>query len=329
MDNYNRLSRLGLGFGAKLDLVVEASRILRGEADLEVAGVSEEVKQYGDIRISDIHIHDTIAAAQLGKKCGHYITIDIPSQVGQKNIDQISELAAQKISQLLLPLAENKCVLLVGLGNNQATPDALGPEVIDKTYATRHIFAQQAADVRGTLNSLATLAPGVLGVTGIETAEMIRGVAGHVKPQAMIVVDSLAAASISRVGTTIQITDSGIIPGSGLGNQRPGIDAETMGFPVIAVGVPTVVNSLVIIHEALNNFLDYANNHGFKALPALDNGLLEQVSNQVLQNFDGNLVVTPKDIDQLVLDAAYIIAAAVAQAVHPGVNRDNYYDYLR
>ena len=329
MDDYRRFDLLGADFGARLDLVVEASRILRGEADMEIAGISEEIEQHGDIRISDIHVFELEAAKRLGKKPGHYITIDIPARVEQSNIDEISELTAQKISQLLPPLEEGKCILLVGLGNNQATPDALGPQVIDQSYATRHIFALDDSQIRGTLNSLAILAPGVLGVTGIETAEMIRGVASHVKPQAIIVVDSLAAASISRVGTTIQITDSGISPGSGLGNNRPGIDEQTMGFPVIALGVPTVVNSQVIIYEALNNFLEHVDQQGFKALPVLDHSLLDQISNQVLQNFNGSLVVTPKDIDQLVADAAQIIAAAVAQAVHPGVNVDNYYSYLR
>lgn len=325
----NDYSRLSAAFGARLDLVDEASQVLRGDANVEISGVSEQAEDYGHIHISTVEILREDAAQRLGKKMGRYITIDIPPVVNQEDIDIISELVGQKLALLLPELTDDSCVLLFGLGNNNATPDALGPQVVERTFATRHIFSHTQEQIEGVLRPLAALAPGVLGITGIETAEMIRGVAGHVQPAAMIVVDSLAAASLSRVGTTIQLTDTGISPGAGIGNNRQGVDTECMGLPVIAIGVPTVVNSIVIIYEALTQMLDYGKSQGFNVLPALDENLLEKVSTKVLKSFDGNLIVTPKDIDQLVTDAAEIIAGAVAQAVHPGVNRENYQDYLR
>lgn len=329
MHDYHRLSQWGVNLAARLDMVDEASRILRGEANVELSGVSEEIEHDGDIRISTVRILREDAAQRLGKKMGRYITIDIPPVVEQTDIDNISEIVAEKLALLLPKLEDDSCVLLFGLGNNYATPDALGPQVVEKTFATRHIFSYELEQMRGTLRPLAALAPGVLGITGIETAEMIRGVSSHVNPTAMIVVDSLAAASLGRVGTTIQLTDSGISPGAGIGNKRQGIDCDSMGMPVIAIGVPTVVNSVVIIYEALTQMLENVREQGFTALPALDQSLLERVSAKVLSTFDGNLIVTPKDIDQLLSDAAEIIAGAIAQAVHPGVTKENYQDYLR
>ncbi|MPN05548.1 Germination protease [bioreactor metagenome] len=179
------------------------------------------------------------------------------------------------------------------------------------------------------LRPICTLAPGVLGITGIETAEIIKGVVEHVHPVCIIAVDSLAAASIQRVGTTIQISDTGINPGAGVGNKRQPINKETMGIPGIAIGVPTVVNTSIIIYETLNSLLEYWREKGYTKIPAINKETVCDISKRMLSAFEGNMVVTPKEIDQLVMDISRIIAAGIAQAAHPGVNEENYHLYIR
>ncbi len=319
---------------ANLDLISEASQILRGKTNQEIAGISENIEQIDNIKITTIEVLSEEAAQKIGKKMGVYITIDIPSINADDYIDNIASLVGNKLKSLLPPFDEQSPILLIGLGNDQATPDALGPKVIEHSFATRHLFKISDAKIMAGLRPVAALAPGVLGITGIETAEIIKAVAANIKPAAIIAIDSLAAGSVSRLANSIQITDSGINPGSGLGNKRMSIDKESLKIPLIAIGVPMVVNCQFIIYEALNlyeqeqaKYQEQALNQG-RGYPQ-NQPIAELICKQVLANFAGNLIVTPKDIDQLIEDNAQILAAAIAQAVHPIVNADNYHHYLR
>lgn len=308
-----------------LDMALEACEALRGQLDRELSGIEEQVEEKNGVKTHIITVFNEVGAHTIGKPPGCYITMEIPP-LDQQNSGAVAEVCGEKIRQLLPSL--NGALMVVGLGNNQATPDALGPAVVEHTYATRHICAGKQKS-GAELHPICAIAPGVLGVTGIETAEIIKGVAEHVKPAAILVVDSLAAASISRVGTTIQMADSGISPGSGVGNQRSSITAATMGMPVIAIGVPTVVNTAVIILETIEQLLAYWQEQAQVAHPPVDEPAINYVASGLLDTFQGQLMVTPKDIDQLVTDAAEIIAAGIAIAIHPGANKENYHEYLR
>ncbi len=313
-----------------LDMAIEATSLLRGEENREIPGVKEEIEHYDNIKATVITIFDKRGEELMGKKIGKYITVSIPSMGSkQDEIEKISSIVAQKL-KMLFTFTKNDTVLLIGLGNNNAIPDALGPKVVDATIATRHIKKYMPAEMDQNTISLCALAPGVLGETGIETAEIIKGVVDHVKPSCIIVVDSLAAASIQRVGSTIQITDTGINPGSGMeGNKRMPISFDSMGVPVIALGVPTVVNTSFILFETVNTLIEQWQKEGYKQIPQVNSETIDKISKKMLATFAGNLAVTPKVIDALVMEMATILAAGIAQAVHPGVHRYNYHYYIK
>lgn len=318
--------------GISLDLALEAHELLRGATKEEIPGVQEDKESYDYAEVTTVTILNDQGAQIMGKPMGTYITIEAPRiRFESKEImDDISELLGKKLESLL-KIPPDSPILVIGLGNWNATPDALGPNVIDATMATRHLF-QYAPEVVGEgLRPVCALAPGVLGITGIETAEIIKGVVERVKPSLIIAIDALAAANISRISTTIQLADTGINPGSGLGNKRIGINQESMGVPVIAIGVPTVVHASVIVHEALSNLNEKWSGNVMTATYAqkITPDLSRELSQSIFQPFEGNLVVTPKEIDDLILNVSKIIAAGISQGMHPGINRGNYQQYLQ
>ena len=198
-------------------------------------------EKYENTTVTIVKIVEEKAEQLMGKPRGNYITIEAPALRDNNRLAQreVAEILAEKLKSLF-NLPENANILLVGLGNWNATPDALGPKVINQSMVTRHLYKYAPEELQGGLRSVSALAPGVLGITGIETAEIIKGVVEKIKPELIIVVDSLAAGSVERIATTIQIADTDQ-PGSGIGNKRSGINQETMGVLVIAVGIPTVV----------------------------------------------------------------------------------------
>lgn len=307
------------------DLAIEAHRLLRGDADIEVAGVSEELTEYPEAKVTTIEIRNETGAQQMGRPQGSYITIEVPqTEEAGLLIDEISEILAKHLKPLLPDVPSQQPFLVAGLGNQHATPDALGPQTIDFIQPTRHFFIHVPEAVDAGIHSLAAVSPGVMGATGIESAAIIRGVAEDIKPCCIIVVDALSAASISRVGTTIQLSDTGIRPGSGLDNARQALNAETMGVPVIAIGVPTVVHAKAIIRDTLRLF---GEEFPFITQAATDD-TLPKLTDKLLAAFDGELMVTPKEIDELIPHMAHTIAAGITQAVHPGANRENYHQYM-
>jgi spore protease len=181
------------------------------------------------------------------------------------------------------------------------------------------------------MRKVSAIAPGVLGLTGIETAEIIRGIVDHVKPDLVIAIDALAAGSLERVGTSIQLADTGIHPGSGVGNPRAGINEETVGCKVIAIGLPTVVNAFVIAHEAVEGvFQQFVTSPSlYKLYKGIKPEAFSKIIDDVLSPFQGNLMVTPKEIDSLIKTSAKIIAGALAISLHPGIDREDYERYLQ
>jgi spore protease len=272
---------------------------------------------------------DAIGERMMGRAQGTYITIDAPELRVNNRLahKEISNIMGQKLSQLMLKwnISPDNLVLLVGLGNWQATPDALGPRVIEHCLVTRHLHQYAPEELIGGLRPVSAIAPGVLGITGIETAEIIQGIAERLKPQAIIAIDALAAQNLERISTTIQIADSGIAPGSGVGNQRAEISHRAMGIPVIAIGVPTVVHAAVIVFEAMEQLRQKAP----QMATYLEPNLMQETAGQILVPFGGQLTVTPKEIDDLIKNTARVLAAGINQGLHPAVEPDTFATYLQ
>lgn len=298
--------------GFRTDLAMEC---LGGERrDVEGVRVSEH--RLGDVTYTRIRIDQPRAAERLCRRRGEYITVECPDlpRCDTKKRELISRLVAQSVHSMLPPDGE---VLVVGLGNRNVTADALGTRVVERMLVTRHLREAVAEELHGKLRGVSAIAPGVLGLTGIETAELCRGLVQHVKPCAVIAIDALAAFESERICNTVQITDTGIEPGSGVGNHRLGLTSDTLGVRVIAVGVPMVVYASTIARDAMARLMeDYA------IMERGHEDAAERLLQQVAEGFLGDMVVTPREIDELVLSVAELLSDGVNRALHPGVDKE-------
>lgn len=274
---------------ARTDLAIERLDYLK---ELPRKGIVQQERVENDVKITSVAVSDSEAAARLGKDCGTYLTIE-PTRFSATPIDfdREVETIARELSALLPSSAESAFV--VGLGNSQITPDALGPQVIRYTLATRHLSADTLDQIGlSGLKPVCAVAPGVLGQTGIESAEAIRALCVQLKPDVVLVIDALASKSLARLGRTIQIADTGISPGSGILNSRKALNRETLGAPVISIGVPTVVDLQTIASD-------------FSGFPQ-----------QAADNVE-NMMVTPREIDLLIEHAAKVVAYSINKALQP------------
>jgi len=310
------------------DLALEATAAIRGDAHAEITGVRMVEKKLEAGTVTRVDVLSPIGEHSVGKPMGRYITIDSPG-LRRRNRDlqmAVGEILTNELASMFT-LGSNGSALVVGLGNWKATPDALGPRVTEKLLVTRHVKDYVPADVAGGLRSVAALSPGVLGITGIETAEIISGVVQHIRPDVVICIDALAARSIDRIGTTVQVTDTGINPGSGIGNQRKALNQETIGVPVIAIGVPTVVHAATIAHDSMEALAAAYQQRGFLPMyqsPEERRKLLQEV----LPPAVGDLVVTPKEVDDLIDDMAKVIAGSLNAVLHQSVTAKDLLKYI-
>lgn len=310
-----------------LDLALEAREIIRGETGREVPGVRVDKEKYDHAEVTIVHIMEEHAVNTMGKPMGKYVTIEAPviRENNKKAHRQVAEVLGKQLTNLF-ELAMEDNVLIVGLGNWNATPDSLGPRVVGESLVTRHLFNYAPQELQGGMRPVSALAPGVLGITGIETAEIIKGVVDRINPQLVIAIDALAARSVTRIATTIQLADTGVNPGSGIGNQRMAINQETLGCPVIAIGVPTVVNAAFICKDAIESYRKQTG--GFIIQQPQTDSNTQQAIQEVIAPFTGDLTVTPKEIDVLIEYTAKIISGGLSMALHPGIHPDNYAYYL-
>ncbi|MEG2701516.1 MAG: GPR endopeptidase, partial [Clostridia bacterium] len=274
--------------GFRTDLAMECI----GDENGKLEGVRVSAHHLGEVTHTRIRIEKECAAEALNRRCGDYITLECPSlpRCPTRTRSFLAKLIAHGVHCMLPCEGE---VLVVGLGNRNVTADALGTRVVERMLVTRHLNEAVAGELKGRLRGVSAIAPGVLGLTGIETAELCRGLVAHVKPCAVIAIDALAAFESERICTTIQITDTGIEPGSGVGNHRLGLTQETLGVRVIAVGVPMVVYASTIARDAMARLID---GYGvFRGHEDAADILLRQVADGVL----GDMVVTPREIDEL------------------------------
>lgn len=264
-----------------------------------------------DIRLTEVVITDEATARQLGKPVGSYLTLECPRLRARDPEARMAlgTLLAEEIARILPTENKNGPVLVVGLGNRNITPDSLGPLAVDKTLVTRHMMESDYSPT-GMCNVCA-IAPGVLGVTGIETVEMVDSIVRRLDPRAVICIDSLAARDSCRIGATIQLTDTGIQPGAGVGNHRKAITRETLGVPVISVGMPTVIYAATLARDAFDYLAKQSGDD------ADHDAALEDMEKSLLNAEIGEMIVTPREIDALIQDAAGIIATGVNRALQP------------
>lgn len=280
-----------------------------------LSGVRTENATLGAFSRNIVQIENEEAARQLQKPCGQYITFHTqqPKLLSAEEKSELAGLIAGSLRHLLPPHGE---ILIVGLGNRRITSDALGSRVTESVLITRHLKDVLAPAIQGRLRGVCALSPGVLGVTGMETKDIVRGAVDHVKPSAVIAVDALSARECARIGTTIQLTDTGIQPGSGVGNHREGLTKETLGVPVIAIGVPLVVYTAVIVRDALGILLaDMEDTDENREAAA------ESLVQRILNESIGEMVVTPREIDEMVAALAQVIALALNIALQPRLSR--------
>lgn len=305
-------------FQVRTDLALEAREKFE-EDNVEIKGVrvEEEYINETEIKVTTMVIETENGAKAMGRPRGNYITLEAPNMDSQ-DLDyhrEISQELARIIQRLLPKTEENLSVLVAGLGNREVTPDALGPRVVDNMLITRHVLKEFGKYAYGEdeVSSISGIVPGVMAQTGMESREIIKGVIEETKPDVMIAVDALAARSTKRLSRTIQITDTGINPGSGVGNHRHGLSKESVGIPVIAIGVPTVVDAATIVGDTMQNLIQAMeeNTHlnslstGLNALNSMEK---YELIRELLSPQLNTMFVTPKDIDESVKQLSFTIS---------------------
>ena len=309
-------------YNIRTDLALEEKE--RFESDqVEVQGVvlEEEYDKEREIRVTTVRIETENGAKTMGKPVGTYLTIEAPnlSSPDEGIHREVSEELAKYLTEVMekiIPENEHdKKVLVIGLGNRQATPDALGPYVADNLNVTRHIVKEYGkyAALEEMNCVVSAIVPGVMAQTGMETAEIIKGVVRETKPDLLIVIDALAARNSRRLNRTIQIADTGINPGSGVGNYRNAITKETIGVPVIAIGVPTVVDAVTIVSDTMENLLSaLETSESLKGVGLVLGGYSEAEKYELIKELIApnlnSMFMTPKDIDETVKRLSYTIS---------------------
>lgn len=313
---------------ARTDLALEAREKFEKD-NVEIGGVvlKERYLEKENVRISRVLIETEKGAKAMGKPKGTYITLEAEelSEMDEGYHREISKVLADCLKDLMPnPIPEDFSVLVVGLGNRDVTPDALGPFVVNHLRINRHLIKEygRAALENEQGAMLSGLVPGVMGQTGMETVEIIKGVVEEAKPDLVIAIDALAARNAKRLNRTIQIANTGIHPGSGVGNHRHAINKESLGVPVIAIGVPTVVDAATIVGDAMENLLSALKDNyqlsalakTFQEFDASDRRAL--VLEVLSPNLNG-MFVTPKDIDETIRHISYTISEALHMAMEP------------
>lgn len=319
-------------FEIRTDLAVEEKESFPGDGG-EISGVALREWRHAasQIKLTEVKILDDHGAKAMGKPKGTYITLEADQmseadegyhkEVSEELAGQLKQLVDDLIKEGLLQSADDLHILAIGLGNVLVTPDALGPRVLGNLQMTRHLMSQygEAFCKKHHLPVLSGIVPGVMAQTGMETAEIMKGIIHETKPDLVIAVDALAARSVRRLGTTIQLTDTGIHPGSGVGNHRHSLTCESLGIPVIAIGVPTVVGAAAIVHDTINTLIQTLASHAKtmgtgEFLEQMNSDEQYQLISELLEPEFGSLYVTPPDIDQTIKQLSFTISEGIHQA---------------
>jgi len=322
--------------GIRTDLAIEAREFYNKQENKgDIPGVEVDVENKEDYTVTRVKVVEEVGARIIGKPKGNYITIEVPKlRENDKDLqDEAGKVLAEEVANIV-NLNDQSVIMVVGLGNWNVTPDALGPRVVEHLLVTRHIKEYVPDQIDEGVRSVCAVAPGVLGITGIETSEIIRGIVDRVKPNLVIAIDALASRKMDRISTTIQLADTGINPGSGVGNNRKELSRESMGVPVIAIGVPTVVDAATMASDTIDMVVDSLMKESpkdgefYNMLKVMDKTEKYKLINEVITPFVGNLMVTPKEIDRLIDDIAVVIANGLNIALHPSINQEDIDKYI-
>lgn len=349
-------------YTVRTDLALEAHEMAAQKHGdkRDIPGVHIDETEEDGITVSWITVEDDQGGKELGKQPGTYLTLEAPG-LRSKDSNLQNRVAAKFAEQFerylkLIHIDDSAKILIIGLGNQRVTADALGPSVVNNLLVTRHLFELMPDQVEDGYRPVSAVSPGVLGTTGIETSEIVFGIVERTHPDVVIAIDSLASRALQRVNTTIQVADTGIHPGSGIGNKRKALTKETIGVPVIAIGVPTVVDAATIAHDTIDfvlanvnremtqekpsNPLDPFNRPNVKELQSQDvpeetrskmMGMIgtlndeekRRLIHEVLSPLGQNLIVTPKEVDAFIEDIGNLLANGLNSALHQSVNLKN------
>lgn len=319
-------------FEIRTDLAVEEKESFPGDGG-EISGVALREWRHASsqIKLTEVKILDEHGARAMGKPKGTYVTLEA-SQMAEKDEgyhEEVSGELAKQIRRLIHALEQegvledkrDMSILAVGLGNVLVTPDALGPRVLGNLQVTRHLMSEYGQEFcrKHHLPVISGIVPGVMAQTGMETAEILKGIIHETKPDLLIVIDALAARSVRRLGTTIQLTDTGIHPGSGVGNHRHSLTMESLGIPVLAIGVPTVVGAAAIVHDTVSTMIKTLASHMETKgmgdfMEQLNSDEQYQLIRELLEPEFGSLYVTPPDVDETVKQLSFTISEGIHQA---------------
>lgn len=284
-------------FQQRTDLAVEARDLAREISGKDIEGINFENAECNGIRYQKLTVLNEAGESQIGKPIGTYYTASIESVLRRESetFDDTVKAVSTLIKELIKSDGDNGCTLVVGLGNRDITPDNIGPLCTESVLVTRHLKEHAPEDFK-FLSPVAVISPGVMGTSGIESADYIKWLCENLKPKQVIVVDALAARSLDRICRTIQLTDTGITPGSGVGNSRSAINKNTLGVPVIAIGVPTVVDIRSLLAD-----------------------MGDTTASKVTAE-SNEMIVTPRNIDSEVVCASKVVAYAINLALHDGIS---------
>lgn len=312
-------------FSPRSDLAIEAAALFnKTENDIKsIEGIEYKTEKNDNYTVTRVEVLNKKGEQAIGKQIGTYVTVECPKirENDDEAFEAVSTVLAGELEKML-NLKKYHTVLAVGLGNWNVTPDALGPKVVSKLVVTRHLFEYIPEKIPDTLQALCAVSPGVLGITGIETGEIVKGICDKVKPDVVIAIDALASRKIDRISTSIQLSDTGITPGSGIGNKRRGLNEDYIGVKVIAIGVPTVVDAATVANDTIEILCENIKKSENldkdigKALEITDNEFRYPLIKEVLNPFVGDLIVTPKEVDEIIDDVSKIIANGINRAVH-------------
>ncbi len=305
-------------FNFRTDMAIERNDIYKKQNNIEnqIDGIETEEEEKDQIKISRVKILNEQGEKALAKPKGDYVTLDVKNikTVDEEGIEKIAEILGDELREIIKKhISDTEDILVVGLGNLYVTPDALGPKVVPEIQVTRHILQYMPSAMPEDTRPVSAISPGVLGITGIETMEILKGIVDNIKPKMLIVIDALASRSIERISSSIQIADTGIVPGAGVGNTRKEISIKTLGIPVIALGIPTVVDLASITNDCIDLFIESLqqkamSNDYLNKLREKDN--YEEIKEALIPK-DYNMIVTPKEIDKLIENMSKIVSKGI------------------
>lgn len=319
----------------RTDLADEARKVYVEDNKKEADGIAVEEKFEDDTKVTIVKVLDDNGSKKIGKPIGTYITLDIPEYTAYDGglMDDVSKVLGTTLKELA-KVNEKQTVLVVGLGNIKVTPDALGPKVVEKIMVTRHLRDVMPDAIDDSVVSVGAISPGVLGITGIETFEIIKSIVDRIKPDLVLCIDALASRKTERVNRTIQVSDSGIAPGAGVGNHRKQLNEESLGVKVIAIGVPTVVHASTIANDMIDLVIDDLINQSeegkgfYEMLKKIDKNEKSALIHEILNPHVGDLVVTPKEIDVMIDSMSKIIANGINIAIQPNMTMEEINKFL-